>query len=95
VRLTLKSQVTDGATVAVLRVDDDGAGVPEEDRQRVFERFVRLDDSRDRTRGGSGLGLAIVAELVRAQGGTVGIDTSPLGGCRVELTLPQMSASPT
>jgi signal transduction histidine kinase len=95
VRLTLKSQVTDGVTVAVLRVDDDGDGVPEEHRQRVFERFVRLDDSRDRTRGGSGLGLAIVAELVRAQGGTVGIATSPLGGCRVELRLPQMSADPT
>jgi signal transduction histidine kinase len=95
VRLTLKSQVIDGAAVALLRVDDDGLGVPEEHRERVFQRFVRLDDSRDRTRGGSGLGLAIVAELVRAQGGTVHIDASPLGGCRVELRLPQPPADVT
>jgi signal transduction histidine kinase len=55
----------------------------------VFERFVRLDDARARDDGGSGLGLAIVAELVAAHGGAVTIASSPLGGTRVEVTLPR------
>jgi signal transduction histidine kinase len=55
----------------------------------VFERFVRLDDARARDDGGSGLGLAIVAELVAAHGGAVAIASSPLGGTRVEVTLPR------
>ncbi|HET8616175.1 MAG TPA: HAMP domain-containing sensor histidine kinase [Actinomycetales bacterium] len=78
----------DHSTFAVVDVDDDGPGIPEGERERVFERFVRLDDSRDRSRGGSGLGLAIVRELVRGHGGTVEATTSPLGGCRMELRLP-------
>jgi signal transduction histidine kinase len=69
-------------------VDDDGPGVPMADRSRVFERFVRLDDARSRTEGGSGLGLAIVTEIVAAQGGTVAIGDSPLGGARVTVRLP-------
>ena len=55
----------------------------------MFERFVRLDDARARDDGGSGLGLAIVAELVAAHGGTVAIAPSPLGGARLEVTLPR------
>jgi signal transduction histidine kinase len=77
--------------VVRLRVDDDGPGIPEADRERVFERFVRLDDARARDDGGSGLGLAIVAELVAAHGGTVAITPSPTGGTRVEVTLPRPS----
>jgi signal transduction histidine kinase len=77
----------DGA--AVLVVDDDGPGIPEGDRERVLERFVRLDDARARDAGGSGLGLAIVAELVAAHGGAVGIADSPLGGARIQVTLPR------
>ena len=76
----------------VLAVDDDGPGIPEADRERVFERFVRLDDARARDDGGSGLGLAIVAELVAAHGGTVAVASSPLGGARVRSPSP---ASPT
>jgi signal transduction histidine kinase len=72
---------------AELHVDDDGPGVPETDRRRVFERFVRLDESRVHT-GGSGLGLSIVAELVAAHGGTVAIAGGPLGGARVTVRLP-------
>ena len=56
---------------AVIRVGDDGTGVPAADRERVFERFVRLDDARSRGQGGTGLGLAIVREVVRAHGGEV------------------------
>jgi len=72
----------------VLDVDDDGAGIPPADRQRVFERFVRLDDARARDAGGSGLGLAIVAEVVGAHRGTISIGDSRLGGARVEVRLP-------
>ncbi|MFD7326965.1 sensor histidine kinase [Streptomyces sp. NPDC059875] len=76
----------------VLGVEDDGPGVPEAERERVFERFVRLDEARARSGeepGGSGLGLAIVAELVAAHGGTAAVTTSPgLGGARFEVRLP-------
>ena len=73
---------------AELHVDDDGPGVPAADRSRVFDRFVRLDDSRARIGGGSGLGLAIVAEIIAAHGGTAVVEASPLGGARVTLRLP-------
>jgi signal transduction histidine kinase len=81
----------DGA--AVLAVDDDGPGIPAGDRERVLERFVRLDDARGRDAGGSGLGLAIVAELVAAHGGAVSVTGSPLGGARVEVSLPRAGRS--
>ncbi|MBN9791605.1 hypothetical protein DMP17_23795 [Pseudonocardia sp. TMWB2A] len=79
--------------LAVIEVDDDGNGVPEADRARVFERFVRLDEARSRGDGGSGLGLAIVAELVAAHGGTVEAASSPaLGGARFRVTVPAVTA---
>jgi signal transduction histidine kinase len=56
----------------------------------VFERFVRLDDSRERGSGGSGLGLAIVWEVVHAHGGTVRLVPAREGGCRVEVRLPDV-----
>ena len=71
-----------------MHIDDDGAGIPEQERRRVFERFVRLDDARSRDAGGTGLGLAIVAEIVTAHGGVVTIGDSPLGGARIEVVLP-------
>jgi signal transduction histidine kinase len=68
-------------------VTDDGPGIPEADRSRVFERFTRLDDARARDAGGAGLGLAIVRELVRRSGGTVSLgDAAP--GLRVDVHLP-------
>ena len=72
----------------VLTVDDDGPGIPESERVRVLQRFVRLDEARSRDEGGSGLGLSIVDEVVRAHGGSVSIGRSPLGGARVQITLP-------
>jgi signal transduction histidine kinase len=72
-----------------LCVDDDGPGIAEADRRRIFERFVRLDGARARDAGGSGLGLAIVAEIVAAHGGTVTVGTSPLGGARFEVVFPR------
>ena len=70
-----------------VHVDDDGAGIPAADRDRVFERFVRLDDARERDVGGSGLGLAIARELARDEGGDVVLGESPLGGLRATLVL--------
>ncbi|WP_432013186.1 ATP-binding protein [Streptomyces cucumeris] len=87
---------TDGA-YAVLEVADQGPGLSPEDRQRVFERFYRADDSRSRTTGGgSGLGLAIVHSLVSAHGGRVDLDTAPGAGCtfRVLLPLPSPGEEP-
>ena len=72
----------------VLTVDDDGPGIPESERERVLQRFVRLDEARSRDDGGSGLGLAIVDEVVRAHGGSMSITQSPLGGARIQVTLP-------
>ncbi|MFK0402886.1 ATP-binding protein [Microbacterium sp. NPDC090225] len=69
-------------------VEDDGAGVPVDERERVFERFVRLDEARSRDAGGSGLGLAIVRGIAAASGGTVVVDDSRWGGARFVVTLP-------
>ncbi|HEX2069900.1 MAG TPA: ATP-binding protein, partial [Actinomycetota bacterium] len=76
--------------IAVLEVDDDGRGIPPGDRERIFERFVRLEEARDRDSGGSGLGLAIVAEIAAAHGGKVSVQDAPLGGARFEVHLPSV-----
>jgi signal transduction histidine kinase len=73
---------------AVLTVGDDGPGIPEADRMRVFDRFVRLDSARARSGGGTGLGLAIVSEVVAAHGGSVAIGDRPGGGALVRVQLP-------
>lgn len=78
-----------------LRVDDDGSGVPVDERERVFERFVRLDEARSRDAGGSGLGLAIVREIVGAHGGTASVEQSGLGGASVVVRLPLSGPSGT
>jgi signal transduction histidine kinase len=71
-----------------LEVADDGRGIAADDRARVFERFVRLDDARARDEGGSGLGLAIVRKIVDSSGGTVEIAESSSGGARFIVRLP-------
>ena len=73
----------------VFRVDDDGPGVPLADRQRVFEPFVRLEDTRAPGIGGTGLGLAIVARVARGHGGTVEAGEAELGGARFTLRIPE------
>lgn len=80
--------------VVELVVDDDGPGVPAGDRQRVFERFVRLDNARARDDGGTGLGLAIVAELVTGHAGEVEIADGPLGGARFRIRFPSGDGGP-
>jgi signal transduction histidine kinase len=78
---------TSGSTVR-LWVADDGPGIPVADRERVFERFTRLDRSRTRGTGGYGLGLAIAAEVVRAHGGHIGVTDGPDGGAQIVVELP-------
>jgi len=69
-------------------VQDDGPGIPAEQRERVFDRFHRTDAARDRASGGTGLGLAIVRAIAEAHGGRVTASESFAGGARVELELP-------
>ncbi|MFC9555954.1 ATP-binding protein [Rhodococcus sp. NPDC056960] len=91
---TVTAAVHRRGDTAYIVVDDDGPGIPEADRVRVFERFVRLDSARSRYAGGSGLGLAIVAEIVSAHGGSVRIDPMAGGGTRVVITLPAEQPNP-
>ncbi|MEV5321507.1 ATP-binding protein [Streptomyces sp. NPDC052687] len=78
----------DGDRAVVVRVADDGDGVPEADRERIFERFVRLDDARSRDEGGAGLGLAIARDVAVRHGGTLTAGAAPGGGALFELRLP-------
>ncbi|GAA1744854.1 Signal transduction histidine kinase [Dietzia kunjamensis subsp. schimae] len=86
-RLTV-DRTTPGAPRAVVCVDDDGEGVPPDQRDSVFDRFARLDADRARGKGGSGLGLAIVAEITRSHGGSVRAEDAPGGGARFVVELP-------
>lgn len=80
--------VLDGGE-AVVRVCDDGAGVPVEDRERIFERFTRLDEGRDRDAGGAGIGLPLALAVALAHGGSLHVEDSPLGGACFVLRLPR------
>lgn len=82
--IEIRVGITDGKRY--LHVDDDGEIIPLADRERLFEPFTRLDNSRDRQSGGSGIGLAIVKQIARWHGGSAQISESKLGGTRVSLT---------
>jgi len=71
-----------------ISVSDDGPGIAPEVRERVFERFFRVDKARSRDQGGTGLGLSIVKHIILAHGGRVWVEASALGGARFCLTLP-------
>jgi heavy metal sensor kinase len=71
-----------------VEVQDRGPGIPFEDRDRVFERFYRVDKSRARESGGAGLGLSIAKWAIEAQGGTIGLDSTPGEGCTFRISLP-------
>ena len=73
----------------ILQVEDDGSGIPAEQREHVFDRFVRLDEARARDAGGSGLGLAIVREIALAHAGTVAASDGASGGALLTLSLPR------
>ena len=79
----------DNQTIRVV-VEDDGPGVPEKDRERIFDPFARLDQSRNRDSGGVGLGLSIVKQIAEWHQGDISVDTGATGGARFCLTLPAL-----
>lgn len=92
-RSQVRVALATAAGTATLVVADDGPGVPERDRLRIFERFTRLDDARSRDAGGFGLGLAIVREVVSSHGGGVRVDDNE-PGARFTVTLPATPGTP-
>jgi signal transduction histidine kinase len=84
-RARVAVSVLPAASSVRLVVDDDGNGIAEEHRKRVFDRFYRVQDDRARASGGNGLGLALVAEVVRRRAGTVTVGESPDGGARFQV----------
>jgi len=85
-RVRVSAEVTDGEIR--VHVDDDGIGIPVEERDRVFSAFTRLDRSRDRSTGGYGLGLAIARLVLEQHNGRASAAESPLGGARLTLSWP-------
>jgi signal transduction histidine kinase len=86
-RSQVELSLTESNTDVTLRVVDDGPGIPDADRERVFERFARVDDARGRDDdGGAGLGLAIVHDVVVAHGGSVAVENTP--GAAFTVVLP-------
>ena len=85
-RITLSLGESAGTTV--LTIADDGPGIAPEDRERIFERFSRLDEARSADAGGSGLGLAIARDIVVHHGGTLDVLVTNRTGATFELRLP-------
>jgi signal transduction histidine kinase len=84
--ITVGSEIA--ADVARIWVEDQGPGIPHEDRRRVWEPYVRLNRSSESGTGGSGIGLSVVRELVELHGGRTRAEGSPGGGARVLVELP-------
>jgi signal transduction histidine kinase len=85
---SVEVSVVRGEDDVTIVVDDDGPGVPADQRARVFERFARIDEGRSRADGGVGIGLALVQRIADRHHGSVTVDDSPLGGARFSLRLP-------
>ena len=89
-RQQVRLSVVPGTEETAIEVEDDGPGVPAADRERIFQRFVRLDDSRGRSTGGAGIGLSLVDAMVSRHDGRITVDDSPdLGGARFTVVLPR------
>lgn len=87
-RSTVAVTVRENGPWVVLTVADDGPGVPTGDRERIFERFARLQEGRSRDQGGTGLGLALSRRVAEAHGGRIHVESSPLGGACFVVSLP-------
>lgn len=79
---------TRNAEFIEITIDDDGPGIPPDQREEVFKPFYRLESSRNMETGGTGLGLTIARDVMRGHGGDINLDGSPSGGLRARLTLP-------
>ncbi|WP_232236119.1 cell wall metabolism sensor histidine kinase WalK [Nocardia sp. BMG51109] len=91
---TVRVELSQTIDTAVVDVTDDGSGVPQADRDRIFQRFVRLDDARSRDEGGAGLGLAIVRDVVERHQGRIEVGDGPQAGARFTITLPLAAPAP-
>jgi signal transduction histidine kinase len=74
-------------------IEDEGPGIPEDEQQRVFEPFVRLESSRNEETGGTGLGLTLAKAIAEGHGGGVKLENRPEGGLRARMHLPRMAVS--
>jgi two-component system sensor histidine kinase CpxA len=92
VEIRLERRIGDLGEDIVVRVLDSGPGVPDEDLERIFQPFYRIDDARNRQTGGAGLGLAIADRAVRLHGGRVRASNRPEGGLEVEIRIPAAPA---
>ena len=82
-------RLSDEGGRVVITIEDRGPGIPEDDREKVFAPFYRLERSRSRETGGAGLGLAVARTVIRGHGGEVTLSNRPEGGLRQELVLPR------
>jgi signal transduction histidine kinase len=73
-------------------IEDNGPGIPEDDRVRVFEPFVRLESSRNAATGGTGLGLTLAKAIAEGHGGAIVLENRSAGGLRARMHLPRMAA---
>lgn len=80
--------MSEGNSVAELVIDDFGPGIPEGMRERIFDRFARLDDSCSTETGGFGLGMSVIKATVIAQSGVITLGESPAGGLRIRMCVP-------
>ncbi len=88
VDVTIDVRVQSRDNHAVVEIVDRGPGIPAEHRQRIFDRFFRVDQARSRESGGTGLGLAIAKWAVEANGGQIEVEEAPIGGSVFRITLP-------
>ncbi|HWY61776.1 MAG TPA: ATP-binding protein [Rhizomicrobium sp.] len=86
-------QITDNGAGYEIVVEDEGPGIPEDDRQRVFEPFVRLESSRNTATGGTGLGLTLVKAIAEGHGGGVVLENRESGGLRARMILPRIDVA--
>jgi signal transduction histidine kinase len=86
-------RITDTADGYDVLVEDEGPGIPDDERQRVFEPFVRLEGSRNEATGGTGLGLTLVKAIAEGHGGAIKLENRPGGGLRARMHLPKLAAS--
>jgi len=84
----LEISLKKNASNILIIMDDDGPGIPEEERENVFKPFYRIDKSRSQNKSGVGLGLSIANDVIRAHGGNIELETSPYKGLRVKISLP-------
>jgi len=88
VTVQLHQIMSEGNSVVELVIDDSGPGIPENMRERIFDRFARLDDSRSTDTGGFGLGMSIIKATVIAHSGVISLEESPSGGLRIRIRVP-------